>query len=431
MRAVWAASVLIALLVAGCGAPPDAHPSPATRTGPTLPPMGTPRVLPAVIIAAVSSISNTLGDEPLAVTDMQGGIYAFAPLNDVLARSDDGGRSYTILYESKTRSGQPVPSDQDGAILAAPDGSIAISGLYRPSNALGGRGGTISVGFNRSDDRGASWRPGTLLANGSNLDRQWLASGRPGHILALWRDRNDPQDIFIALRTSIDGGRTWSAAKRIHSGDVLPGPLLAGADGVSYYFAYSDAFNNTEVVQRTRDEGQHWENVKLGQAEGAGPVIAQDAEGTLYVAATHVVASGPVGAVLWVSHDKGDTWSTPLDVGHPSRDVFLPWIIAGAKGRVALAWYEDAQGATEVSRAANLWRVAVVASDDADSSTPHFQRGTTPEVVHVGGLGSTRHDTLGFTLANDGAPIIIWVKDSADPNIFELASTRVEDLHLR
>jgi hypothetical protein len=44
--------------------------------------------------------------------------------------------------------------------------------------------------------------------------------------------------------------------------------------------------------------------------------------------------------MLVSSHDGGRHWSRPVVVAHPGVTVLWPWVIAGAKGRVAVAWYQ-------------------------------------------------------------------------------------------
>src|SRR5439155_21193571 len=45
-----------------------------------------------------------------------------------------------------------------------------------------------------------------------------------------------------------------------------------------------------------------------------------------------------------VSHDHGATWSKPTLISDRAKDARFPWIAAGAPGRIAIAWYENARG---------------------------------------------------------------------------------------
>src|SRR5438552_16449805 len=85
------------------------------------------------------------------------------------------------------------------------------------------------------------------------------------------------------------------------------------------------------------------------------PVLAFDGNGALYLVYSADSATAPggltppeeaalYGIFLQVSHDQGATWSKPQLLSDRSKDARFPWIAAGAPGRLAVVWYENARG---------------------------------------------------------------------------------------
>ncbi len=216
----------------------------------------------------------------------------------------------------------------------------------------------------------------------SGRDRPWLAAyGRSTVYLAY----GGPT---VAVRRSLDGGKTWGAAADPVAGlegggtSSLAGTLVADRRTAALYLPYDDGLRLYSTS--SHDGGRTWRSsVVAVMAPGQGdayfwPVMAVDAAGTVY-------ASWSTGAhvVLSFSRDSGVSWSTPISVdagtaGAPRNNV-LPWIAAGAAGHVALAWYSatTANGASPQA----AWRVAFAESRDSGAT---FAHAFATDVVHHG-----------------------------------------------
>src|SRR3954453_1044940 len=72
----------------------------------------------------------------------------------------------------------------------------------------------IQVAVNRSADGGATWSNPVIVANGANLDKNWITCDNTatspfyGHCYAEWDDNGNGNLIFMS--NSTDGGATWS-----------------------------------------------------------------------------------------------------------------------------------------------------------------------------------------------------------------------------
>lgn len=144
------------------------------------------------------------------------------------------------------------------------------------------------------------------------------------------------------------------------------------------------------LLARSYDDGKTWELKPvfeppqsvavglIGFATSIFPVVAADQNGTLYVVfsvdqqflpATTPKPAARFGVYMMVSHDQGDTWSEPLLLSDPDHVALMPFIAAGAAGRVAVTWYENTYGLPS-DFLSDLWNVKMWESITADQAAP-------------------------------------------------------------
>ncbi|HUR24853.1 MAG TPA: hypothetical protein VM327_02435 [Candidatus Thermoplasmatota archaeon] len=134
--------------------------------------------------------------------------------------------------------------------------------------------------------------------------------------------------------------------------------------------------------------------IYLGSQAWIFPIAAIDDAGTLYV-----------------------TWATD--------DAIFPWVVAGAAGRVAVAWYESTSPAASETLP-SVWDVRLVESVDADAAVPTFRGGrANVDPLHIGyvctagggcgGRDRTRGDFFEVAISADGFPVVAWAGDSPTP----------------
>jgi hypothetical protein len=417
------ALLLAALLAAGCTSgpatvadPPASGPEPGAEAA--LPALVVPRVLPPVRLGPGSG-------EPNIAVAPDGTIYVI-PI-DHIYRSRDGGSTWQDLGTQKTQG------HGDGDLAIDATGRLHWLGLFAPD---------APIPYQQSDDQGERFTRPLDLSNGTGADREWLDARPDGTLYASWRDSDDGG--IIATRTSRDAGATWGPRVTM-ADDAVGGPIVHGPRPGEVYEAYttfasSPAGGGSAIwIARSSDHGASWDSVRVAepaQSVGVGligfptsifPVVAVDANGTLYLvfsADQRVVPqavpkpAARFGVFLTVSHDRGSTWSAPRLLSDPGHAAVMPFIAAGAPGRIAVAWYENVAGLPHETLP-DLWHVKLhesVAADRPDPDGVTVQLTTEPN--HIGpvctsGTGCLAGDRslLDFfevAITPAGQPVVAW-----------------------
>src|SRR4051794_13419895 len=171
------------------------------------------------------------------------------------------------------------------------------------------------------------------------------------------------------------------------------------------------------------------------------PSLAVDDVGTVYVAWSEYPTSkddttptGPGVIKVAVSTDGGKTWDGPFEVSPPELgNNVMPWITAGSRGRIGIAWYGAAAAADGKNFGPDTldhgsWNVFYAVSTDAvGSGPPTFaltqvtDHQTKYGNISTQGLGGSPDRSLGDFMqvqtGVDGQAVISYVDDtSADRN---------------
>lgn len=152
--------------------------------------------------------------EPQVAVDGHGRIYvAFGVGNSIrCARSDDGGRSYTIATVGE--AGVLALGMRRGPRLAATENSVVVTAIVGREGK--GRDGDLLAW--RSTDAGASWKgPARVNAvEGSAREGlQGMAAGPGGSVFCAWLDLREEGTLVYGSR-SRDGGATWEPDKLVY-----------------------------------------------------------------------------------------------------------------------------------------------------------------------------------------------------------------------
>lgn len=95
-------------------------------------------------------------------------------------------------------------------------------------------------------------------------------------------------------------------------------------------------------------------------------------------------ASQTTATMLAVSSDRGQTWSTPLQVNAGPQTTTFPWIVAGDAGRIDVVYYGTGEKgpSPETVPPGSKWRVWMAQSLDATSSSPTFKENPATGFMH-------------------------------------------------
>ncbi|MFN2613242.1 MAG: sialidase family protein [Actinomycetota bacterium] len=416
------------------------------------------RLVPLVLIASLGVAATARGDVPtfanavrvpgssgtteprLAIApDGTRWIATSASGRLIVLRSSDGATWTTVTA--------PAPQNEpsiDVDIAVTPTGRVIVTELDLAA---------VSARVFYSDDKGVSWLP-AVVPGGIDQDRQWLAvgpndstTGLP-RVYFLWHNFVTgvaAHNMFVA--TSIDGGATflppvpitqpgsqaWLDLQCSDSGgpdglhvDASTGRLFvswstrssATAGGCTAQPLEFNIVFPTRIWAATSPDNSlgSWKTSLAvdGSADGTivqeqGSVSTIDDGGNMYVfydrPATPGTLAGASLSYTWASSDLS-AWSTPVDIVAPGGPGNMhPHPIAGAPGKVELAWYSG-----EVNGSTVDWYVKIAQSFDALSAAPAWTISDPPGCLIPGCsdralayAGFTADDMLGHCSA-DGDP---------------------------
>lgn len=345
----------------------------------------------------------------------------------------------------------------DAVVAFLPDGTALFAGLaFNHAGTSTGSFARTSYAFfvARSPDGGTTWPEVAVVAEGQGLsfgvalpdpvgpvaglplawsanDKEWLAVGSGGEVLAAWSrlvalgpEEPDGYRCDLVASASADGGRTWSMPSVLATSDAPTlgaGACYIGAAPVvgddAWHVAFVELGTLDLALATSTDGGASWTAQSLGPS-GPMPALARDAAGRLYLAYGKPEEPGPCPAyweclvqppVLRWSDDAGATWSDPVPLqapGGPGRT--LPALAVAGDGTVfALSCHPTGESRAELR---------VVAVRDGQVGPPAVLDGVEAACARLG-------DYLGLAPLPAGA-FATWVR-SADGAAFDLVGAEL------
>jgi len=385
----------------------------ATCPSPTPTPTPTPASFafsPSVKVFDPAGGAQT-GSEPSIELDANDNIYTTVA-SARLWRSNNGGANWKFL----------------GAFDTGGDGDLE----FDASNRLYACALVIGQGLTSTVDRFSN--PATMTSvterdfktNTYPLqDRQWLATYGNDIVYLGFHDIG-PENVYVTK--SIDGGQSFGPPVPVITDPVLllntipntnDGRVLVDKNSGAVYIAFAASTpqdNATTppfgphrklIAARSFDGGASWQDSVIFEGpEGTAvanifPAFAIDTSGNLYMVFSanldsnrQLTPTGTLNIFYTRSIDRGETWSTPIQVNNTVGSHVLPWAVAGCAGKVDIVWYgTSAVGNPNTFPASGAdapdWQVYFAQTLDGLGATPTFEQGQVSDhVIHKGQIAT-------------------------------------------
>ncbi len=206
------------------------------------------------------------------------------------------------------------------------------------------RSGARDLWYQTSSDGGSTWSPDTQLTTDPGWDSfPDLTQTADGTLWVVWTSDRTGKQIWC--KTSQDGGATWSAETQLTTGEGenTEPAILQTSDGRLWLVWMSGPWGGATIWLKTSsDGGVTWsaETQLTGTVFGS-PAIAQAADGKVWV--LWGVSGGGFGISGKSSSDGGVTWSEDVQLVAPGQN-YAPSIVRTADGTLVAMWTNFATG---------------------------------------------------------------------------------------
>jgi len=365
-----AACAFLALAGLSCGSSPGSNflPNNGSSSGSGFPPATTP-----LIKLSTDTFTNASSQH---ATEVEPGSFAFGStiITSFQVARISGGGGADIGYAISTDAGLTwsngfLPGittfQGGGANSAVSDTNVAYDakhGVWMISS-LPISSSNIQVAVNRSVDGGTTWSNPVVVANGPNLDKDWLVCDSTatspfyGNCYMEWDDNGASNQVYMSM--SSDGGQTWSAKLAVSGALGLGGePLVQPSGKVIVPFltngstiaSFSSSDGGTSwsspvlvanVTDHTVAGGLRTDALPTAQIDGTGNIYAiwQDCRFRTNCSSNDLVMSTTADGTTWTTPTR-----IPIDATSSTVDHFIPGLgvdptTSGVSAHLALTYY--------------------------------------------------------------------------------------------
>jgi LPXTG-motif cell wall-anchored protein len=394
----------VALAVITAGAPAKGAPSPPVWSAPQKLPQWSgsepsiaidPNDPNAVYVSAPQHIPAVLNQAAGNMGSGSNGVGFWA--------SHDGGKSFPITSNIASTNG-----GGDSDVEVGLDHTVYTADLE-----------AITTDLCTSTDGGRTFTAPTLVGatpcgpvsgshQGPETDREWITRGLKGELYLTYHDfagglpiimkSTDKAKSFLPCGSILDPGGAAGKNYSPVAGTLVPKPVI-GKDG-SVYVEVSEPDQVSPPVGANLDHlfmtvGQGGCNgvfanhlIYTDPGAALGKIFdnqAIDGGDVLYLASAGKTKAGQSTTNLWLftSHDRGVTWSPPIQVNTPNLKANVMPAIAGGLGKdqVVLGWF-GSTNASDPNDTKAQWRYYSATSFDGGKT--FSQSVVTPDVIHYG-----------------------------------------------
>lgn len=294
------------------------------------------------------------------------------PEQHLLARSKDGGESWTIEHPaglrppSKTGHMAGVPTEPGAA--AAPFGGV--DDLTRSDYLMTFRMGSVDTGpswFFVSSDRGHAWQGPfafpDLGLRGIAARTDYLVLGRQEALVFLTAAKSDGKEGRPFTARTRDGGRTftfqsWIGAEPPQGFAIMPSTARLGDRTLVTAIRRQMPAGNGIDVYRSEDLGGTWTFAATAVADtgrGNPASLIRLRDGRLALTYGHRAAPFSIRAKM--SRDGGRTWEAERAIrdGAQDWDLGYPRSVQRPDGRIVTVYYYNDAAQPERYIGATIW----------------------------------------------------------------------------
>jgi len=368
VRCVSALCAIAASLSCGSGSNSFLTSNNGSGSGSNFPPATTP-----LVKLSTDTFTNATSQH---ATEVEPGSFSFGStiITSFQVARISGGGGADIGYAISTDAGLTWSSgvlsgittfQGGGTNSAVSDTNVAYDakhGIWMISS-LPISSSNIQVAVSRSTDGGSTWGNPVVVANGPNLDKDWLACDSTptspfyGNCYMEWDDNGAANQVYMS--TSSDGGLTWPAKIAVPNALGLGGeplvqpsgkvivPFLTNSSTISSYSSSNGgaSWNAPVQIATVTDHA-----VAGGLRSDALPTAQIDAMGNVYVIwqdCRFRTGCSSNDLVMSTTAD-GTTWTPParipIDAITSTVDHFIPGLgidpnTSGASAHLAVTYY--------------------------------------------------------------------------------------------
>lgn len=297
------------------------------------------------------------------------------PERHFLARSEDGGETWTII--DPAQKGYLVP--EGGFLHGVPREDVAIPqakpspggiDFMHPDFAMTIRTTDINDGSSRffySYDRGRTWEGPFLLPNfgapGTAARTDYVVNGKRDCMLFITVAKKDGKEGRPYCVRTRDGGKTWTLKGKIGPEPkgfaIMPATVRLSPTELYTIVRRREGPQRFQSAYRSLDDGKTWKYVNDpvdDAGEGNPASLIQLRDGRLCL--TYAYRAEPFSIRAKLSDDGGQTWSDDIvlrDDG-ANRDIGYTRMVQRPDDKVVVLYYfNDLKTGPERYIAATIW----------------------------------------------------------------------------